>query len=92
MQITIASMLWTVLALFSVVGLYYFNKGVGIFNFITERKFLVLFIFASLLGMRNEHLFGCILLALTLFWMLREYPPYLDRCRRLKHDHHPKHQ
>ena len=91
MQITFASMLWMALALLSVFGLYHFNKGVGIFNFITERKFLILFISAGLLGMRNEHLFASVLVGLILFWMLREYPPYLERCRNLKHTHHPKH-
>ena len=92
MQITFATMLWVILAMFSIVGLYYFNKGVGIFNFITERKFLILFIFASLGGMRGEHSISLILVGLCIFWMLREYPPYLERCRRLKHTHQPKHR
>ena len=91
MQITLASILWSILAIFSLIGLYYFNRRMGIFNFITERKFLVLLIIASLLGMRSFNLLGSLIVGITVMWMLVDYKPYVDKCKRLKQFQQPKH-
>ena len=84
MQITFASILWSLLAIASLLGLYYFNQRGSLFHFITDRKFLVFLIAACLLGMRGLDLEGGILVFGVLVWMTKDYKPYLERCRRFK--------
>lgn len=83
MPITIFTALWALVALFSLFGLYFFNKGKNIFSFITNRKYLILLLIASLLGMRQVHLLGLFLMLGTIFWMKLDYTPYLEKLRHI---------
>lgn len=84
MPITFFTSLWAVLALFSLIGLYFFNKGKHIFVFITSQKYLIVLLVASLLGMRQNHLLASILLFGGVFWMIVDYEPYLEKLRHIR--------
>lgn len=85
MQITFASILWSLLAITSLLGLYYFNRRGSLFNFMTDRKFLVFLLAACLLGMRGLNIEGGVLVFGVLVWMTIDYKPYLQRCKHFKH-------
>ena len=91
MVVTLYTVLWALLALASFGGLYLFNKRRGFLAFITDRKYLILFLVASLIGMRQFHLVALLLFGLTLFFMWRDYFPYIEKCRRLKAMQDAKH-
>lgn len=91
MAVTFYTLLWAVLALASFAGLYLFNKRRGLLAFLTDRKYLIFFLIASLIGMRQYHLVALALLAISLFLMWRDYYPYVEKCRRLKAMQEAKH-
>lgn len=91
MAVTFYTVLWAILALASFGGLYFFNKRRGLLSFITDRKYLFLFLVASLIGMRQYHLVALLILGLTIFFMWRDYFPYVEKCRRLKAMQDAKH-
>lgn len=91
MSITLYTVLWAILALSSIVGLFAFNQGRGFFVFITGQKYLFFFLVASLLGMREVHIPAVVVLGLTIFLMFWEYFPYVETCRRLKNMREVKH-
>ena len=84
MQINLYTILWAILALVSIFGTYYFNKGRSFLTFITAKKYLLILLLASLFGMRQQYETALILLALAVFLMYRDYKPYVETCRRLK--------
>lgn len=91
MAVTIYTVLWAILAIASIFGLFFFNKGRSLFVFLTDQKYLVFLLIASLIGMRQFHLIALLLVAITLFLMWRGYTPYLEKCRRLKSMQEVKH-
>ena len=91
MAVTFYTVLWALLALASFGGLYLFNECRGFLAFITDRKYLILFLVASLIGMRQFHLVALLLFGLTLFFMWWDYFPYIEKCRRLKSMQDAKH-
>lgn len=84
MQITFYTILWALLALCSVTGIYFFNKKRTFMTFLTSRKYLLLFIVASLFGMRQSYWVAFIFMGIALFLMCLDYKPYIETCRRLK--------
>lgn len=84
MPITIYTIAWALLGLFSLGGLYVFNRGRGIFVFLTSQKFLVLFLIAAVLGMRQMHWEALVVLAIAFIFIYKDYFPYVEKCRRLK--------
>lgn len=84
MQITFYTVLWALLALCSIVGIYFFNKKTSFMTFITSRKYLLLFIISSLFGMRQSYWVAFAFLGVALFLILLDYKPYIETCRRLK--------
>ena len=87
MPVTYFTIVWALLALFSLTGLYFFNRGRNIFVFITSQKYLILFLIASGLGMRQIHIPALLIMGGALFWMYKDYFPYLKKCQRMKNLH-----
>ena len=83
MSVTYMTIAWAILAMFSILGFYFFNKGRSLFAFITSRKYLILFLLASVLGMRQVYIPAFLLFLAALFWMYMNYAPYIEKCRRL---------
>ena len=84
MQITFLTVFWSILAILSIIGLYWFNNKRNVLSFITSRKYLALFILASLFGMRQSNWVAFILAGLALYLMSVDYKPYIEMCKRLK--------
>lgn len=84
MQITLMTIMWSVFALVSVLSLYFFNRGLGLINFVTSRKYLLLTIIASLFGMREVYWVASILLAVTCLLMYLDYQPYVEKCKAVE--------
>ena len=77
MQITWITILWSILALISVLGLYLFNHGRSTLAFITSKKYLLLLIVASLFGMREQLGIATSLVFIAMFLMCLDYKPYI---------------
>lgn len=74
MSITFATILWAIVAILSAFGFYILdNKKSMLVNFITDRNHLLLLIFASLFGMRNNTAMAITFLTLTILTMLYNY-------------------
>lgn len=74
MSITFATILWAIVAILSAFGFYILdNKKSMLVNFITDRNHLLLLIFASLCGMRNNTLMAITFLTLAILIMLYNY-------------------
>ena len=84
MQITFLTVFWSIIAILSIIGLYWFNNKRNVLNFVTSRKYLVLFILASLFGMRQNNWVAFLLSGLALYLMSVDYKPYIEMCKRLK--------
>lgn len=84
MQITFLTVFWSTMAILSIIGLYWFNNKRNVLNFVTSRKYLVLFILASLFGMRQNNWVAFLLSGLALYLMSVDYKPYIEMCKRLK--------
>ena len=84
MQITFLTVFWSIMAILSIIGLYWFNNKRNVLNFVTSRKYLVLFILASLFGMRQNNWVAFLLSGLALYLMSVDYKPYIEMCKRLK--------
>ena len=84
MQITFLTVFWSIMAILSIIGLYWFNNKRNVLNFVTSRKYLVLFILASLFGMRQNNWVAFLLSGLALYFMSVDYKPYIEMCKRLK--------
>ena len=80
MPTTIASITWALIGLVSLLGLYLFNTKQNLMAFITKREYLVVFLIASLMGMRELNGLACVLCVTTMFFMVTQYPNYLKRC------------
>lgn len=91
MAVTLYTVLWAFLAIVSICSLYFFNKRRGFLAFVTDRKYLLFFLVASAIGMRQFHFVALLLVALTLYLMWRDYFPYIEKCRRLKAMQEAKH-
>lgn len=76
MPITVATILWALFGVLSVSGLFFFNKGLTIWSFITDRTHLVLFIIASLFGMRENYSWAFIFLAIAFLVMWYSYSSF----------------
>lgn len=85
MPVTLFTIAWAILAVVSVIGLYFFNQGRNVFTFLTSRRFLIFFIVASIFGMRQKHEIAIAILLLTFIWMMYQYVPFMEKCKRLKH-------
>ena len=83
MPITFFTALWAALALLSLIGLYSFNKGKNIFVFITSRKYLIVLLVASLIGMRQNHILASVLLAGAVLWMALDYDFYFEKLKHI---------
>ena len=84
MQITFLTVFWSIMAILSIIGLYWFNNKRNVLNFVTSRKYLVLFILASLFGMRQNNWAAFLLSGLALYLMSVDYKPHIEMCKRLK--------
>lgn len=84
MQITFLTLLWSLIGLLSIIGLFSFNSDEGFFNFITSRKYLLLIIVAALFGMREHNWLGLFLLGLTLSIMYLDYKLNIEDLKHLK--------
>lgn len=84
MPITVYTTLWGLIGLASLVCLFLFNSKPSIMAFVTKREYLLFFMLASLLGMRQIYPFACIIFALTTLFMLSQYPLYAQFCYRNK--------
>lgn len=84
MQITFLTVFWSITAILSILGLYWFNNKRNVLNFVTSRKYLVLFILASLFGMRQNNWVAFLLSGVALYLMSVDYKPYIEMCKRLK--------
>ena len=84
MQITFLTVFWSIMAVLSIIGLYWFNNKRNVLNFVTSRKYLVLFILASLFGMRQNNWVAFLLSGVALYLMSVDYKPYIEMCKRLK--------
>ena len=84
MQITFLTVFWSIMAILSIIGLYWFNNKRNVLNFVTSRKYLVLFILASLFGMRQNNWAAFLLSGVVLYLMSVDYKPYIEMCKRLK--------
>lgn len=84
MKITFLTVFWSIMAILSIVGIYWFNNKRTILSFITSRKYLMLFIVASLFGMRQNNWMALILLGVAFYLMSVDYKPYIETCKRLK--------
>lgn len=74
MSITFATILWAIVAILSAFGFYILdNKKSMLVNFITDRNHLLLLIFASLCGMRNNTTMAITFLTLAILIMLYNY-------------------
>ena len=85
MPVTLFTIAWAILAVISMFSLYFFNRGRNLFTFITSRRFLIFFIIASIFGMRQKHEIAIAILLLTFIWMMYQYIPFMEKCKRLKH-------
>ena len=85
MPVTYLTIAWAILAVISVIGLYFFNQGKNIITFLTSRRFLISFIVASILGMRQNHEIAITILLLTIIWMLYQYTLIVEKHKRLKY-------
>lgn len=85
MPVTYLTIAWATLAVISVIGLYFFNKGRNIITFLTSRRFLISFIVASIFGMRQNHEIAVAILLLTFIWMLYQYTLIMEKHKRLKY-------
>ena len=85
MPVTLFTIAWAILAVISMFSLYFFNHGRNLFTFITSRRFLILFIIASILGMRQQHGFALIIICIAFIWITLEYIPFMKKHKRLKH-------
>lgn len=97
MPITVYTMVWGMIGLLSLICLFIFNSKPSIMAFVTKREYLLLFLFASLLGMRQVYPLACIVFALTTIFMVSQYPLYAQFCSMSKdknqdvyknHEHH----
>lgn len=74
MLITFATILWAIVAILSAFGFYILdNKKSTLVNFITDRNHLLLLIFASLCGMRNNNAMAVTFLTLAILIMVYNY-------------------
>ena len=74
MPITFITILWAIVGILSVFGFYILdNKKSMLVNFITDRNHLLLLIFASLCGMRNNTLTAITFLMLAMLLMIYNY-------------------
>ena len=85
MPVTYFTIAWAILAVISVIGLYFFNQGRNVFTFLTSRHFLIFFIVASIFGMRQQHEIALIIICVNFIWMTLEYIPFMEKQKRLKH-------
>ena len=84
MPITFFTTLWAILAIVSLIGLYSFNKGKNIFVFITSRRYLIVLLLASLIGMRQNHILASVLLVGGVLWMALDYDFYLEKLKHIR--------
>ena len=84
MQITFLTVFWSIVAILSIIGLYWFNTKRGVLNFVTSRKYLALFILAAMFGMRQNNWVAFLLSGGALFLMSINYKPYIEMCRQIK--------
>ena len=84
MPITFFTTLWAILAIVSLIGLYSFNKGKNIFVFITSRRYLIVLLLASLIGMRQNHILASVLLVGGVLWMTLDYDFYLEKLKHIR--------
>lgn len=74
MSITFATILWAIVGILSAFGFYILdNKKSMLINFITDRNHLLLLIFASLCGMRNNTAMAITFLTLAILIMFYNY-------------------
>lgn len=91
MQINYFTLFWLGVALISMFGLYFFNSGRSFLTFVTAKKYLLLFLVAALLGMRQKYEGALLLSGIALFVMWLDYKPYVEMCQRLKNYQGRKH-
>lgn len=80
MVITLYTVIWAVIALLSALGLYFFNTKPSIMAFITKQEYLVIFLIASIFGMRESYPFACIIAGFGVMLMVAQYPVYSKFC------------
>lgn len=95
MPITVYTAIWGLIGLISLICLFLFNSKPSIMAFVTKREYLLMFMLASLLGMRQIYPYACVLFAVTTIIMFNKYPIYARFCHvtkeknvRVRQEHH----